>query len=126
MKMTEYMEKTGMRDVPQMDTSNAADIFSGLQELPSAQLAIVIVFYLMAFIFSAVILGVLLYAFIKNTSKDVREIREDKSEVKAIHFISFLPGILVVIFIYVCNGLLMGGAVGAEEMRRFLNAIGIG
>jgi len=57
----------------------------------------------------AVVFGVLLYAFIKNTAKDVGKINEDKSKIKAVDFISFVPGILIVILIYVYNGLSMSG-----------------
>ncbi|WP_265445967.1 type II CAAX endopeptidase family protein [Acetivibrio straminisolvens] len=126
MKMSEYMKKMGMTNMSEMNTSGVGDALSELQKLSGIQLAIVIVFYLMVFIITAVIFGVLLYAFIKNTSKDVKEIKEDKSGIRAVDFASFIPGILMVILIYVCNGLLLGGTIDAEAMRSFLKAIGIG
>lgn len=126
MKMTEYAEKMGISNVSEMNTSGAADVFGELQKLPAPQLLAVIIFYLFMFVFMAVVFGVLLYAFIKNTAKDVGKINEDKSKIKAVDFISFVPGILIVILIYVYNGLSMSGSAAAESMTEFFKAIGIG
>jgi len=126
MKMTEYMEEVGIPGASGVNASNAGDVFAELQKFSGVQLAIVIVFYSMVFVITAAILGVFLYAFIKNTSKDAREIKKEKSGIKAVDVITFMPGILMVILIYICNGLMMAGTIDAETMRIILKAIGVG
>jgi hypothetical protein len=124
--MTEYMEEVGIPGASGVNASNAGDVFAELQKFSGVQLAIVIVFYSMVFVITAAILGVFLYAFIKNTSKDAREIKKEKSGIKAVDVITFMPGILMVILIYICNGLMMAGTIDAETMRIILKAIGVG
>ncbi|HOM03584.1 MAG TPA: type II CAAX endopeptidase family protein [Acetivibrio sp.] len=126
MKMTEYMEKMGLSGANEMNTTNVGDVLGELSKLSGAQIAAVIIFYSVVFVFMAAIFGLLLYAFIKNTSKDVREIKEDRSSVKAVDFIALVPGILMVALIYVFNGLQMAGTVDVETLRSILKAIGIG
>ncbi|MFZ5989122.1 MAG: type II CAAX prenyl endopeptidase Rce1 family protein [Bacillota bacterium] len=122
LKMNEYMKKNGIEGI---DTSNT-DIFSQFEKMPTTQLVGAIIVWAFIFISSAAFLIFLMYAFIKTTSKNTKVIPENNERVSLAAFLGLVPGLLLVAFIYVSKGLLLGEAVNPETIKNIFRAIGLG
>ncbi|MDQ2086056.1 CPBP family intramembrane glutamic endopeptidase [Herbivorax sp. ANBcel31] len=103
------------------DIEVEGDIFSQFENLPSEMFAATVIGliagYSLIFIFFGVIFGFLMYLFIRNTSKTKVDNLEKKEPVKLKAVLAFVPGLLVIAFVYVIQGLLMGEFVEPEIIQ---------
>lgn len=123
LKATDFMKQKGV-EMPA--TGSSGDYFSQFESMPMSQLIAAIVFWGAIFIFSAGFLAFLIYAFVKLTSDNVRQVEKVKTRVTIKELLPLIPGLLLVAFIYTSNGLILSGRLDPETLRNFFRVIGIG
>ncbi|WP_010246538.1 type II CAAX endopeptidase family protein [Acetivibrio cellulolyticus] len=122
LKANEFMKKSGIKGVENVQNG---DIFASFSEMSQIELIAVIIVYVMIFAFSIAWLYFLIRLFIRNNNK--REIVPEREEKRTtfLHFAAFIPGLLVIGFIYVMDILRMGGLIEQPVIDRILRAVGL-
>lgn len=123
-RASEYLEKSGMADAK---LPKGGDVFEIYAAMPQIQLIGVIIAGAIMFAFSATCLSFLIYAFIKTSPKKegATDIGMDRGRFSVLNYAGLLPGLLIVMLLYVVQGLLMKGLVAPETIKQLYNFIGL-
>ncbi|OPZ84973.1 MAG: CAAX amino terminal protease self- immunity [Firmicutes bacterium ADurb.Bin419] len=123
LKANEILKQSGMEG---LEVAQSGDIFATFAKMPKVELISVIIVYLMLFAFSIAWLFILLRFFVKNNSK--REVVPEKEEKPTpfVHFFAFIPGLVLIGFIYVMDILRMSGLIEQSSIEQMMRAIGLG
>lgn len=105
------------------------ELFSQLENMPSDNLIIMVIGFIIGFslvlIFFGTIFGLLMRLFIKNTSNTKVDLVESKEPVTFKAIMTFVPGLLLVIFVYVIQAYLMGGFAESEIIKNIYQYISL-
>lgn len=124
LRTSERLKESG---VANLKIPEGGDVFEMYAAMPQIQLIAVIVTGVIMFVFSAVCLYFLIYAFTKTSPRQEVIIDKDTNK-RGFSFLSLaglLPGLLLVAFLYVTQGLLMKGLVMPETIKHIYNFIGL-
>ena len=125
LKASEILKKSNVNAVENIDSG---DIFKTFATLSPMEITVAVVLYAMIFCFSAIWLYFLLRFFAKNNSKrgadSVDEVKAE-GKVSLRQFSPFLPGLSLILFIYVLKMLSLGSVVDSETIIQIYRAIGL-
>lgn len=122
LKASEFLKES---DIKGVENVQSGDIFATFAEMTQAEIISVIVIYAVIFCFSAVWLYFLIRFFAKNNSKREVVVQRDEKPIPLLHFVSFVPGLLLILFIYVIDILRMGGIIDQTAIEQIQRAIGL-
>lgn len=119
-----YIEKSGISNAKALE---GGDVFELFETMPEMLLIGFIIAMVIMFVFSAICLSALIYAFVKTSPRkeDAKDIGSDRGRFSVLNYAGVLPGLLIVIFLYVVQGLLMKGLVAPETIKQLYNLIGL-
>lgn len=120
-KASENLEKSGLT-VP-----SGGDVFEMYADLPMVQIIVIIATGLVMYAVSAIILSLLIKAFVRNTADQTvpMPIQREKSRFSFLSLAGVIPGLLFIAFMYVAQGLLMKGIVTLDTMIQIYEYIGL-
>ena len=122
LKATEMMKKSGAKGVENIQNG---DIFAAFKEMSQIELTVAIVFYTIMFTISAIGLYALIRAFIWNNRKrEVAPIKDEK-RTPLFHLVGFMPGLVIIGFVYVMDFLRMSGLLEQTVIEQIMRGIGL-
>ncbi|NLL04814.1 MAG: CPBP family intramembrane metalloprotease [Clostridiaceae bacterium] len=122
LKATEFLKES---DIKGAENVQNGDIFATFAQMSQIEIIGVIVIYGIMFCFSAIWLYFLLRFFAKHNSKKQVVVQREEKPTALLHFISFVPGIVLIMFIYVIDILRMGNIISQPIAEQILRSIGI-
>lgn len=122
LKASEFLKES---DIKGVETVQGGDIFATFAQMTKVEIISVIVIYALVFCFSAVWLYFLIRFFAKNNSKREVMVQRDEKSTPLVHFVSFVPGLLLILFIYVIDILRMGGIIDQTTIDQIQRAVGL-
>jgi ABC-type arginine transport system permease subunit len=105
---------------------NGADsLFSSLQNMPAAQLAATVIVWVVLFLACVAVLTGLFIALIRTTSESVEKLPVQLYRTKIAQALWFLPGLVLIGFIYFANGIKLKGAesVLVDQILKFIGIL---
>ncbi|MCX7922780.1 MAG: CPBP family intramembrane metalloprotease [Clostridia bacterium] len=122
LKLQQLFKNSGVVDE---NMQKSADIdFGAIANMPIGQLIASIIVYGGMIAFFGGIFAVLMFAFIKNTSKEVREIPVDNTRIGKKGLLALIPGLLPIALIYFLQGLSLKG-INVNLVKEFFKIIGV-
>lgn len=122
LKASEFLKESDIKGVENVQNG---DIFATFAQMSQIEIISVIVIYAIIFCFSAIWLYFLLRLFAKNNSKKEAVAQREEKTIPLSHFISFIPGLVLILFIYVIDILRMGNIINQPVAEQILRSIGI-
>ena len=122
LKFSEFLKES---DIGAAESISNGDIFEAFAKMSQIEIIAVIVAYAIIFCFSALCLCFLIFLFAKHNSKREIEVQKDEKPVPLRQFASFLPGILLILFIYAIDILRMGSIIDQSQYELIIRSIGI-
>jgi membrane protease YdiL (CAAX protease family) len=123
--MTYAALKMGEKGMGDVGADKAGDAFAQLESLPQAQLIAFIVVWGVLFVFSAICFSILIYAFIRNTSNSTDALPREEKRFSVKSLTGLLPGILLIVFMYVMRGLELKNVIEPEIIKGIYSAMGL-
>jgi|GEM_PF-244547 len=122
LKATEFLKENNVEGIENVQNG---DIFEAFTQMSRMEMIVAIFVYVAIFIFSCVWLYFLIRLFAKNNDKREVIIKRDEGSVSVRNFASFLPGVLIILFIYVIDILRMGNVLEQPALQQIMRAIGL-
>jgi membrane protease YdiL (CAAX protease family) len=120
-----YNEKMKISGIKGVENIQNGDILAAFSEMSQVELIAIIVVYTIMFTISAIALYALIRAFIWNNKKrEVVPVRDEK-RTPLIHIAAFMPGLIIIGFIYVMDFLRMGGVLDQTVIEQIMRAVGL-
>lgn len=122
LKANEFLKESGIKGV---ENVQSGDVFATFAQMTQIEIISTIIIYTIIFGFSAAWLYFLIRFFVKNNSK--REIvpEIDRKNNSFMHFVSFMPGLVLIGFIYILDLLRMGGKIDQSIIEQLFRAVGL-
>lgn len=122
LKATEILKESNVKGV---ENIGSGDVFETFTTMSQMELIIAIAVYAIIFIFSAIWLFVLLRFFAKHNSKRESTVIKAEKSIPLLHFASFIPGLALILFIYVLDVLRMASIIDLSTVEQLYRAIGL-
>ncbi len=122
LKANEFLKQSKIEG---LGTTQSGDVFEMFRNLPRLELISAITVYFMLFAFSIAWLILLLRFFIKNNNKREVVLEKEEKHIPFVHFVTFIPGLILIGFIYVMDILRMGGLLEQSFIEQIMHSIGL-
>ncbi|AEV66814.1 type II CAAX endopeptidase family protein [Acetivibrio clariflavus] len=125
LKANEFLKQSGVNGIDSVEKISNGDIFETLASMSRIEIIGFIVVYAIIFCFSAIWLYLLLRFFAKHNSNRETEVPRDERPIPVRQLVSFIPGLLLILFYDVIDILRMGNIIDQSTMEQILRSIGL-